>query len=618
MRFKLFSPCFAAASAALLLSLGLFAAEGLEVTVCSDGVRQRRDLAWPTSSPVYDSAKNEIHIQGARNEAVGFQIFLRANAAKIEQVNISADDLSGEGGVLEAKNIEFLRAWFVQTDAPSCTGQVAGLPPGEYPDPLVPLNAPRFGAPFDLAGKTEILFADLTIPPQQSRGTYQGVVHLTAGGKPLRDLTLKVTVWGFTLPDETHFKTAFAYSPEFLCWGFRTTEVKAVQRLEALLHRVAHRHRMNLAVEFPLPVIARGWNIWAWPYREYLDGKLFTDGPGKGVPEYGFSIRFKPTQVKTTQSDEDISKLQKRLVAEDPTLTADQMFRLNLKLAADYIKFRHWAPEQFQFVCFDHPTADQYPLVQCAGKQVREATGGRLKLFLPDCAPQAEFQDFVDIWEWKPVQEDLPLIEERRKAGQHVWFSGGLGAVANPCVDGYGYGARSWAWVAWKYGFEGFRMWQAAYWVDKLNLPESELANVDKNPEAFLNIWKNPAPPTFDEARKRGGKREAGDTLQNGGGVFLYPGVEVGLPQAVIVSQRAKEFRRGAQDYEYLWLLKQAGEELLAQEALKRIYLPEAATLKRGGSPSVKTGDLGVTMDDSVWEDVRRQMGERLDKTTQK
>lgn len=87
----------------------------------------------------------------------------------------------------------------------------------------------------------------------------------------------------------------------------------------------------------------------------------------------------------------------------------------------------------------------------------------------------------------------------------------------------------------------------------------------------------------------------------------------MGLPQEVLPCLRRKDFRRGAQDYEHLWLLQKAGEETAIGAAMAAIYNPAAVSIGRDGSPKIQTGDLGVTMDEHIWESVHRQMGERLD-----
>jgi len=70
------------------------------------------------------------------------------------------------------------------------------------------------------------------------------------------------------------------------------------------------------------------------------------------------------------------------------------------------------------------------------------------------------------------------------------------------------------------------------------------------NPGPGRNIFTNPL--TYDN-------------FLNGDGTFLYPGEDVLYPgenshlAGPLSSIRAKNWRRGAQDYEYLWLAKKAG-----------------------------------------------------------
>jgi hypothetical protein len=63
----------------------------------------------------------------------------------------------------------------------------------------------------------------------------------------------------------------------------------------------------------------------------------------------------------------------------------------------------------------------------------------------------------------------------------------------------------------------------------------------------------------FDESRKQG--YPLNDSLRiNGDGLLYYPGHDLGF-DGPVASYALKSLRRGAQDYEYLWLLKKAGKE---------------------------------------------------------
>ena len=107
-------------------------------------------------------------------------------------------------------------------------------------------------------------------------------------------------------------------------------------------------------------------------------------------------------------------------------------------------------------------------------------------------------------------------------------------------------------------------MWHAVYWVDKFNLPSAQRHDVDSHPEKYLNVWKNPATRTFDEGRKRGGKQRWGkENLYSSKRQHepLLSGYDIGLSKQMHREHQRPSYRRGAQDYEYLWLLNKVRRE---------------------------------------------------------
>jgi hypothetical protein len=349
-------------------------------------------------------------------------------------------------------------------------------------------------------------------------------------------------------------------------------------KIEEDLFKLAHRHRINTPGDCGMRASDEAWEEYCKRYGKYFSGAAFTESPGKGVPMYLWRLGF---------GNPD---------ADDATL------RQQIKATVDFFGKKGWL-DSIVLGGPDEPKPNMFAQIGKVAKFTREASDGKLRYFLPGADPQPVYQDYVDIWDGCWSQKDLAWQAERLKAGQHIWYAGGFGAPANPCMDSAAYGNRSWPWVGWKYHYEGFEMWHSVYWVDKFNgvyhMPSDQRADVDRNPEKYLNVWKNPAPLTFDEGRKRHGERWKDDILQNGSTSIFYPGYDVGLPKQVVASFKAKDYRRGAQDYEYLWLLDQAGEKEMIEDVLARLL----------------SGDK-VTPDDAVWESVHQDMGKRLSEKT--
>jgi hypothetical protein len=88
-------------------------------------------------------------------------------------------------------------------------------------------------------------------------------------------------------------------------------------------------------------------------------------------------------------------------------------------------------------------------------------------------------------------------------------------------------------WIVWKYNLDQYFYWSTTFWTN-------------------LNVFVNPL--TYDNRI-------------NGDGTFFYPGQDALFPEenrnlsGPLSSIRAKNWRRGAQDYEYLWLAKKMGLE---------------------------------------------------------
>jgi hypothetical protein len=141
-------------------------------------------------------------------------------------------------------------------------------------------------------------------------------------------------------------------------------------------------------------------------------------------------------------------------------------------------------------------------------------------------------------------------------------------------------------WIAFKYDVDQFFLWSVGF-VTTIDPPR--------------NVWVDnydgqPSSPTW------------------GAGQYVYPGKDVAFPgesrgvDGPIVSMRMKNFRRGMQDYEYLWLARRTG---VPEETIKRIVgeiIPAALDeVDQGGQP--KYAGKGY-----LYEKARKELAELLEK----
>jgi len=144
----------------------------------------------------------------------------------------------------------------------------------------------------------------------------------------------------------------------------------------------------------------------------------------------------------------------------------------------------------------------------------------------------------VDFWSastQEAVEKEDPQKVAAEKAMGHKYgvyngFRPGFGAVV---TDADAVEFRVMPWIVWKYDIDQYFYWSMNFWTN---------INVFASPLTFRNEI-------------------------NGDGTFLYPGQDFVFPDenrnlaGPMSSIRAKNWRRGEQDYEYLWLAKQAGLE---------------------------------------------------------
>ncbi|HLH42326.1 MAG TPA: glycoside hydrolase domain-containing protein [Bryobacteraceae bacterium] len=166
----------------------------------------------------------QANLWAARGEYESFQIVVSGAAAGLSGVNVRVSDLTGpDGETIPKSAFSLYREKYVQVkgSSPNWKGSNQPLPPGWYPDPLIPFNDPNTGkplsgapltaVPFDLkAGVNQPIWVDLLVPRTAKAGAYAGTYTVASKqGEFTGQIALKV--WNFALPAVPAMKSAFLF-----------------------------------------------------------------------------------------------------------------------------------------------------------------------------------------------------------------------------------------------------------------------------------------------------------------------------------------------------------------------------------------------------------------------
>jgi Glycoside hydrolase 123, catalytic domain/Glycoside hydrolase 123 N-terminal domain len=575
-------------SLALVLAIfppGMAAAQGspMRIWVVSDCDKiQRYQTPW-ISSAVWSESSGRVSLHGGRNEYLGFQIMVTAEGTDLGGVNAGMTQITGPASIT-GSNIQFFREHYFNVTEPSSSmyGELSTTGPGWYPDPLVPFSAPDGGAPFDIAsGCNQGIWVDVYVPEDAPTGFYTGSITVTANNAPSAFIPVDLEVWDFSLPRESHLPAFFMFQPDELA------EAHGVYKyddqylgIETEYARMARAHRFDASTSIYPEVTGTGtattiiWDSWHDELASrHLDGTIFPDGRGEMLYALPISRQFPDPSEHGGMGSQEY---------EDTFITMLRQFR-------DHFIEKSWFDRSFLYIVDEPNTAEAYDLVRYYGGLIDRSGTGFPFMVSEGPTPQEEawgsLIGYVDIWCCGWIAWPGPM-HERQAAGEHGWtYNGGEPYAGSQIIDTSGVGPRTWAWIARRYGIECWLYWEVCYFHDIYN-------GCDWN-----DVWSDPL--SFDSRRGSGPWPDWG----NGDGTWFYPGTPRGI-FGPISSIRMKSWRRGAQDYEYMWLLDQQGKQSLADTIDQRI-IPYAYGDAEGR-------DTSWSKDSITWEEARAEMGREL------
>ncbi len=551
----------------LLLTAAVFAAraeafgeEAVELTVLDSMQRIGQ------SDPPFGADAAEI--AAARNEVESFQVVVTAPSGHLRVVAAEISDLVGEDGARIGKeNVRLYRQEYVRV---RLSTPRAELPPGLYPDPLVPFTNPVTGEPIEpltqrrerwgeplvtrgydmyalpfevFQGQNQPIWVDVHVPKDVPAGEYRGTFTVTAQ-QGTASVPVRLTVWDFTLPDGPTHSTHFGHFATVGRFFDVDRGSERFREIEARYCRALAEHRINPPIpRHLLPEVNADGSLSIDSERHealtrFIDEMALTDFQ---VPSAPFA-RLPHSTREPGYAD----------IAPEEREKAQRYYREYY----EYLEENGWHERAYVYVLDEPNLPENYEQVVVLGEMIHEAAPGLKRLVVEQTYPHdpswPNMDEAIDIWcpLWAFINRET--LEERLAAGDEAWSYTALVQRAPPYhpryeevrdkdppywhIDRPTLVFRVPTWINRQYGITGLLYWSTVTRV--------------------IDPWFNPA---FTHPRH-----------YNGGGFLLYPGAPCGI-DGPITSIRLKVLRDGLEDYEYFVLLESLAGPEAVQEIVDRI-----------------------------------------------
>ncbi|MFB3883485.1 MAG: hypothetical protein ACE149_19640 [Armatimonadota bacterium] len=527
------------------------------------GQYQKRNLIWDG---------DRIALHGARNEFISFQVVV-SSAEPTRGISVALDHLLGPRGArLDGRSVALFRAWYVRVDRPSYGYTKSSLGAGWYPDALIPVASGEPAA-FDLpdaengipSQRNQTIWVDLYLPKEIPSGQYRGAVTVSWPGGRL-EIPVELAVWDFSLPDEIH------------CRGdiYNNSLTGMPPEMEMRYYQLARQHRFQPGVVYYRPrleidgaQVRIDWGDYDGRLRRYLDGSAFTEaqgywGPGAGLPVDHLILPFDCERGNNRRRAWPAPQPEGGPTPEFERVWVETARQFREHFDADphwrrvgKIAFLDGLDESY------HQAAYDKMVYYC--KLLRQGMGEHWFLNRIDGGysweAMRQLNPYVDLWVCHTVDFDADKVRHFRELGTEAWFYGPMvyeeqansGCGSNTFLDLDLFTCRGVGWAAWKHKC-GYCEWEFDWNAD--------------------TAWREAENYSTDGGR----------VSYNGSGLLIYRGEAVGRTEP-IPSIRLKAHRRGFQDYEYFWLLREAGREAeadaLVDSVIQAVPFGEAAVGNR-------------------------------------
>lgn len=561
----------------------------------------------PSSSIGTKGSSKPIHLIGLKGETVSFQVILRSKNSNVP-VSLSVIP-SSDPSLASCVTIHRYLEFFEHFKASAIKyGPINTL---DVPDPLIPFHDPytpgrKIVENLSLSKKSNIpIWIDVHFSKNCSGKHYYETLVVKTKDKIIRSTSIDMEVLNVTMPEHVGLDR---WMEVFVSRFWRNGMVNSPEEFRQMYWKaftLAHQYGFSTNDADSLPKIQWNWKTGDpisvdWSDYDSLFGPMISGQLTGSTPNvWCLPIQTYQLGVGWWGGFTILGDKQSPISAWKgiPDHAAQQL----AKLIVQHWQEKGWPINRGFAYIFDEPMhklyyyADTYKLIAKEAESLHKGSNNKIRVMITD-APyiwrrkQAGHDKKVmvgkiDIWAAGAEVYIPGRMQERQKDGNRVWFyqAGGPPFIGQNDLYSFGPGFRMWFWTAWKYRVNGVFYWADTFWNDNRK---------GSNPYESPGI---------------------------GDGMIFYPGKQlhyIGYPdiEGPIPSVRMAQWRRGYQDYKYLYLLKQKGQ---GAEADQRVDELVKKALDDGGyfpywrNPLwQKPGDW--SHDPQAWHKSRIEMARRI------
>jgi hypothetical protein len=507
---------------------------------------------------VWDGQKKLVKVSGAGNEHVPFQVVITTavppgwRPKAPDGFYVTASELkSPKGSTIPVDNVNLFMEHYILIYAISSPIGATGY----WPDALAPLKEPMsMQAQYAVVGNRPV-WVDVDIPAGTTAGIYSGNINVTQNGNLIETIGIQLEVYNFSLPEETHLITYVNVSKgEIARFYNKDAASPEIEKLTQNYFDFLHDHRMETWGNDPLvpEIIAKGENI----ELKFNDSR--------------YDYYMNSLKTKRVILDAGPHDLTGKIKAEPFTPAFNKAVKSYLSQAAAYFAKNGWKERLVFNSPIDEPnTKKAYEDTRLWANLVHEAAPGVHFLAtespVPDDPEWGTLRGYVNDFCVHGNSLNDPavkkaLLEEQAKGGEATWYISCDQGYPQPnyFIDAPALDPVMVPWITARHGMNGILYWAT-------------------------NFWNQTPDPWLDAVTFISGFDCSDGFVLNGEGSLIYPGNHTkqytGQPDVngAVSSIRFELLMEGIEDYEYLWMLKDLGDNEFAQKQIQNMVIDVSA-----------------------------------------